>query len=681
MPASTATGFTPARVVALVLVALLAAALGYVRFATGSDPVSVPDGAKAGDLILEPCEYATEDGAYDADCGTLVVPETRGDPGSRLIALPVTRIHARSADPGEPLFRLEGGPGLTNMEFPQASRFAEDRDVVLVGYRGVDGSVRLDCPEVESAVAHSSDVLSDDSFRAYADAFGACAGRLAGDGVDLGSYGLVQQVDDMEAARVALGYDRVDLLSESAGTRTALIYAWRHPASVHRSVLIGANPPGNFLWNPQVTEEQIGKYARLCAGDESCGRRTDDLAGTIRRVNADLPGRWWFLPIDESNVRVASFFGLMEASSEAEPINGPLTVDSWLSAADGDPSGLWLASLAGKLVFPKMFVWGQYAAAGRVDAQAARGYFASGPGVETSLGRAATAFAWGGGRMVDGWPATRGEDLYDRMRTSRVETLVVSGDLDGTTPPQVATRELMPHLPNGRQVVLDGFGHTVDFWNRQPEAGSRLLNAFLADGRLDDSRYVPERVDFTPSVTQGTIAKIVLGAMLGLAALAVLSLLLMARRVRRQGGFGRRASAVLRSVYPVVLGLGGWVVGVLVVLTALPGVPLDDELLAVLSAGIPVGLGVYLAWVHRDRPGQARGVGLAAAVAGALAGAWLGFHATSDVLAVLTAVAGSIAGANLTLVLLDAARARPATAAAPGARGLDAEPAAPAPTP
>jgi hypothetical protein len=55
----------------------------------------------------------------------------------------VTRIKARSEHPSEPIFRLEGGPGMT-MEFSKASRFADDHDVVLVGYRGVDGSVRLD---------------------------------------------------------------------------------------------------------------------------------------------------------------------------------------------------------------------------------------------------------------------------------------------------------------------------------------------------------------------------------------------------------------------------------------------------------------------------------------------------------------------------------------------------------
>jgi len=139
-------GFTPARVVALAVIAVLVASLASIGM-RGDGRISIPAGAKAGDLTLVSCTYPTEEGNYRAECGTLVVPEDRADPGSRLIAVPVTVIHARSADPGEPIFRLEGGPGITNMVFPLASRLAEDHDVVLVGYRGVDGSVRLDCPE------------------------------------------------------------------------------------------------------------------------------------------------------------------------------------------------------------------------------------------------------------------------------------------------------------------------------------------------------------------------------------------------------------------------------------------------------------------------------------------------------------------------------------------------------
>ena len=202
--------------------------------------------------------------------------------------------------------------------------------------------------------------------------------------------------------------------------------------------------------------------------------------------------------------------------------------------------------------------------------------------------------------MADAWPAAPDEGEYSRVRTSNVETLVIGGELDFSTPPQVATKELLPYLPNGHEVVLPGFGHTPSFLAEQPEASSRLINTFFDSGRVDDSLYKPQKVDFTPEVTHTALAKVFAGTMVGLALLAVLSLLWMARRVRKRGHFGRKASATLRSLYPIVLGLGGWFLGALIVMTTMPGVPLDNELLAVLSVGVPVGLGIYFAWVHRD---------------------------------------------------------------------------------
>jgi len=112
---------------------------------------------------------------------------------------------------------------------------------------------------------------------------------------------------------------------------------------------------------------------------------------------------------------------------------------------------------------------------------------------------------------------------------------------------------------------------------------------------------------------------------------------------------------LLRSLYPLVLGLGGWFLGVLVVMTVLPGVPLDDELLAALSVGTPIGLGIYFAWVNRDWSVTTKTTGLAAATGGALVGAWLGFHVTVGLLALITTIVGATVGGNLLLLALDIA--------------------------
>lgn len=55
MSIPTAPAFPPARIVGLVIIAVLATGLVYLRLPPGDEAVSVPDGAKAGDLILDPC--------------------------------------------------------------------------------------------------------------------------------------------------------------------------------------------------------------------------------------------------------------------------------------------------------------------------------------------------------------------------------------------------------------------------------------------------------------------------------------------------------------------------------------------------------------------------------------------------------------------------------------------------
>jgi hypothetical protein len=127
----------------------------------------------------------------------------------------------------------------------------------------------------------------------------------------------------------------------------------------------------------------------------------------------------------------------------------------------------------------------------------------------------------------------------------------------------------------------------------------------------------------------------------------------MARRVRRRGRFGRKASAALRSAHVIVLGLGGWCIGALTVLTTSAAVALDSRPLVGLSVGVPIALGIYLAWVDPDRPARTKATGFCAAIAGALLGAVLGATAALGLLALVTAIVAAGVGANLALIAYD----------------------------
>lgn len=149
---------------------------------------------------------------------------------------------------------------------------------------------------------------------------------------------------------------------------------------------------------------------------------------------------------------------------------------------------------------------------------------------------------------------------------------------------------------------------------------ARAYHTFLDDGRVDTSLFKHRDIDFHPDVTQAAIAKGLAGSMVGFALITVLSLLWMPRRVKKRGRLGRRASVLLRSLYPLVLGMGGWFLATLSVLTIAPAVAIDSELLVALSMGIPIGLGIYWAWLRRDWPAETKRVGLAGARSSA--GGW-----------------------------------------------------------
>jgi pimeloyl-ACP methyl ester carboxylesterase len=321
-------------------------------------------------LPLEPRVVRVGGRRRKVECGVMTVPERRGDPSSRTIEVPIMRLPAETPDlNGTPVFRLGGGPGMSNMGFVPPAALGGYRDVVLVGYRGVDGSTTLACPEVVRALRHAhGDVLGEESCARVAHAASAAARRLNHDGVDVAGYTVAEVLADLEDARAALGHDRIDLLSESYGTRLALLYAQGHPDRVARSVLLGVNPPGRFVWDPAIVDAQLADWGALWAASGN-GNRHPDLAQTMSRALERLPRRWLGARIDPGKARIVTFVLLFQRR------NGLMAIDAWEAAARGDPSGVLALSLAFDVFVPSSFTWGDFMAkAFSVDYDASRNY-------------------------------------------------------------------------------------------------------------------------------------------------------------------------------------------------------------------------------------------------------------------------------------------------------------------
>ena len=357
---------------------------------------------------------------------------------------------------------------------------------MLVGYRGVDGSCRLACPAFARALRGRLGSLDPRALDRLRTALADDVRRLRQHGVDLAGYTVAEVVADIEAACDALGLETVDLLSASYGTRLTQLYGHLHRERVGRSVMIGVNPPGCFVWEPDAIEAVLRRYADAYRRRDDRDPAVDDLVDVIRHGLGALPPRWRGVPIDPGKVRVMTFLLLFNVRSAA------MVIDAYLAAARGDASGLALLSVAAAAVLPRIMLWGDLFAKGTsADFDASRNYAADLDRPDLALGAPLSLLIWGTAQGA--WPATVVDEDMRQAQPSDVETLLIGGNLDMSTPPELATTELLPLLSRGHQVILRDAGHVNDLWHLQPAATERLLTSFYATGKPDSSlcHYVP----------------------------------------------------------------------------------------------------------------------------------------------------------------------------------------------
>jgi pimeloyl-ACP methyl ester carboxylesterase len=454
-------------------------------------PVPQPD-ARADSYVSKSGFFKIGSDKYRADFGTITVAENRNNPASGIVHLPFIRIHSDDDTPAEPIFGLSGGPGTSNMlwDWNKARIFLTEHDFVLVGYRGVDGSVILDCPEVTSAFKGKKDMLGDAAIRTIGRAWTKSAARLSAKGIDLNGFTMAECIEDNESVRKSLKYKRINLLSESYGTRIAYLYGLKHPEALFRSVLIGVNPPGHFAWKSEEIDTQLKQYDSLWFKDPVARLKSPDLYATMRRVLHKMPRRWLFVPVNPGKVRVVTHALLFNCKTAA------LVFDAYVDAENGDASGLALMSLAYDHVVPGLNTWGDLASkAVSADFDASGDYCEVPDTSLLPLGSPLTRLLWCPLKL-NLWPVKQLSPEFRELRYSDVETLLLSGNLDFSTPAEFATNELLPFLHRGMQVIVSDCGHVNDLWYNKMENTSLLLTSFYGTGIPDTSKNEHINMDF-----------------------------------------------------------------------------------------------------------------------------------------------------------------------------------------
>lgn len=235
---------------------------------------------------FEPVSCPTE--VTGAECGFVTVPEnralklpdaSRGADPERLVRLFVMRVKPKGMSVGqEPLFILSGGPGERATPYLQMSSLFEDRELVIFDQRGNGYSQpALECPELFRG-GYGELAIEDVGEHEYQALF-SCGRRFRARGIDLKAYNATNSAADIDSVRMALGYERINLLGISYGTRLAQEYMRGYSAHLRSVVLDSVVPPSidRSADMPRTAENALLKVFAACAESADCNQDYPDL--------------------------------------------------------------------------------------------------------------------------------------------------------------------------------------------------------------------------------------------------------------------------------------------------------------------------------------------------------------------------------------------------------------------
>ena len=416
------------------------------------------------------------------ECGHIMVPVRRGDPGLGRTKVAFAIRHRR--DLRQPslgtIFAMDGGPGYASTAKPYASSLIaalgpilRRRDLVLYDMRGTGLSDAIDCPALQAGLIQESIAI------------GECANQL---GASFAGYTSGEAADDMNQVRRALGLGKIFFYGDSYGTFFGQAYAVRHPGSL-RGLILDSAYPGDDPYYRTLLPAGLHGLRIACRDAPSC---SGDPVARLTRV------------VDVFHRRRRSTESLISFLLEA----GTLAPRSYLSLDKGDrrflagnprrlnrllapgPAGEKLSEYSNGLAIAVecndyKLLWDRSAPFSRRVAElsaAVRGlprdYFAPFGRAEyilSSAARLTPCLHWpappAGGlppAIPSGWRAPRS-----------FPTLVTAGQVDDVTSVEEA-RQVKARFPRSRLYVVPDRGHvsSLYFPFRSPEVG--VIRRFIS---------------------------------------------------------------------------------------------------------------------------------------------------------------------------------------------------------
>jgi pimeloyl-ACP methyl ester carboxylesterase len=413
----------------------------------------------------------------EARCGQLSVAENPDQPQGRHIQLAVMVLPAiAQVALADPIFLLAGGPGQSAIDsgpsvFSALRELRHQRDVILVDQRGTGSSNNLSCPR-----QHKSEAFDKPTRMQIDEEIEYLKTCLAGLDADPSLYTTQIAMQDLELVRRALGYEVINLLGISYGTRAALVYARQSGAHLRAMILDGVAPPtmtitANFAADADTA---LDKLFSDCAQAVACQQAFPNLPEHFTEV------------LDR-----------LSKAPENFRLRHPRTGQIVTAVIDRQ----LITQLVRQVLYQRTLsillpLAIEQAYAGDYQALMTLGYQFYEDRDSLSVGMMASVLcAEDMTRSVVGvedgryfsqtsdeflkevcqfWPTGKVTDDYFEPVSSDVPTLLLSGEFDPVTPPKYAEQALLT-LAQARHLVVPGVGHNAVFIGCVPD----LLKSFM----------------------------------------------------------------------------------------------------------------------------------------------------------------------------------------------------------
>lgn len=513
------------------------------------------------------------------ECGSVLVPEDRTNPDSRLIRLAVMQVKSSSENPpGGTVGWLEGGPGVNSVKGARAAYYSGSRSAklravanyVFFDQRGIGYSEPAFCRAVPSgfaqgeAMGDKADALTEASTR-------RCLDEARAQGVRIDAYSNWQNALDVRDLRRALGLEQWTILGISYGTQLGQGVMRVDPEGTRAAILDSVAPAERIPYSPNALaanfRTSLDTLADACRTQTACAKAYPDLRGRFYEViraygsqpleiegvsrSISLTGR-----IIANDSAVAAFiFQLLFTRSFYQDLPVLLDalerreVDALRSYVEAYPYQLNHRFGAGMAIAINCQS-GQLDPASSLGADAEIVETAKWFGADSKLDPRALCDLFG----------LTTPDATTSPLTSDVPTLVIAGGTDTVTPAADA-RSIMSGLSRATYVEFPYTGHAASLTSG--DCGMAILTAFIADPDatpdiacardikaptfLTSWRATPKAFHFLTSVQAGARPILPIAVLVGLVfALIAYPIAAIGRRLDRGRTLQRKAWRMLR---------------------------------------------------------------------------------------------------------------------------------------